>query len=1305
MLILSLIFVALFADLSIMKNLLSHLFLSILCIGQNFTVHSQATIYYDDFEGLTSSWVTTDDVLPNFWIQNTCAGNGTSNSGVQSYYITLGGAIPGCGPTGDSQYAYANSPSGMLMATTFATIDGTCATGLQLSFDYKIEGNVGQDFAHVVYSTDGGFSWNVVGPELTQSAAWSTTSMALPILLDGTMFELGVRFTYDDATITGQPLAIDNFLVTGTDAIDPIISCPGDTNIYVDINCDGTMEDYTGDVTISDNCTAFGGLVVTQNPPAGTIINGTIIDTPVTMIVTDESGNSANCIFTSRTIDTMVATITCPIDTNVYADNFCAGDLEDYTSNAVVFDNCTPFGSLTVTQSPPVGTSITANQVITLTVSGAIPNIDQSCTFNALFVDTISPQIVCPTPTDIFVDNLCDGVIPDYTSSAIQSDNCTLLPFVSQSPIAGSPVTASDLITVVLTVVDGSGNSNQCQFNQPIIDTINPVITCPSNQSEFADINCFSTLSDYTSLVAANDNCSATLSVSQSPIPSSSITGTTTVTITVEDEYNNISSCNFDVSIVDTTSPLLTCPSDFSVSSGVGCMYSLTDLTSLVSANDNCTAAVSIVYSQSPSVGNSLPTGVHTITIDGIDLEGNDGTCTFDLTVQDLFAPTISVCASNQTLYADVNCEATISDYTGLVSATDNCSAIGNLVISQSPVSGSVISTTTAITITVLDENANFTTCVFNAILLDTISPTVTCPNDQLVAIDASCGYTMPDLTGLVTGTDNCSTLGNMNVSQNPIVGSLQTGQTGVFITLTDEQGNSSTCLTNMIPNDLSAPSITCPSPAPVNLGSACDFTLLNYATLSSVLDNCSGYTIDQLPLPGTVVNPSTTNITLTVTDLGGNTDVCAFNLVVFETELPTINCPGDISTCNPTINYSDPTFSDNCLVSMSQTDLSGLSSGVNFPIGITTIEYTAIDSSGNTQVCSFNVEVLDFPSPANIAIDTIYLCNETSTIVSADAITSGSGLWTLVSGQGTFNNQFANSTGLNNIGVGENVYQWTVSTASCGTLFDQIVVVNSLLDLPASTQDTIFACMDASVSLEANTPLYGIGAWTTNGTGIIDDAQSSNTTSSTSNGWQEFVWTISNGACPSTSDTLRVFAMQQPTINQNDTLVCLENDLITLSGNSPSLGQTSYWSVISGSATLSNSASTSTDAFDFGLGNTMILYSINNTVCGTISDTIRVSATLCDGFEPVIPTVITPGNLDGKNDVFTVDFLNVMYPECNAIIFNRWGSIVFESTGYEEPWNGTYQGKLLPLGTYFYRIELNDGTGEVLEGDISIIN
>ncbi|GAB3817882.1 hypothetical protein GCM10028895_14430 [Pontibacter rugosus] len=53
---------------------------------------------------------------------------------------------------------------------------------------------------------------------------------------------------------------------------------------------------------------------------------------------------------------------------------------------------------------------------------------------------------------------------------------------------------------------------------------------------------------------------------------------------------------------------------------------------------------------------------------------------------------------------------------------------------------------------------------------------------------------------------------------------------------------------------------------------------------------------------------------------------------------------------------------------------------------------------------------------------------------------------------------------------------------------------------------------------------------------------------------------------------------------------------------------------------------------------------------------------------------------------------LQLLYPRCKVTVYNRWGSPVYESIGYKREWDGTFNGKILPDGTYYCIIELGEG-------------
>jgi gliding motility-associated-like protein len=1008
--------------------------------------------------------------------------------------------------------------------------------------------------------------------------------------------------------------------------------------------------------------------------------------------------------------DNEAPTVVCPSNIMASVDDDCLYYVRDYRPDALISDNCIDITKLIITQTPTENTVILnsgQSQMVTILVEDLAGN-SSSCTFEITTFDNTAPTVTCPTiAAPLELNANCQAAIPDLSSGVTWSDNCTtdpLLMVFAQSPPSGTLISTGQ--AVEYTVTDPSGNVGSCSTTINLVDNISPVLTCPSDLTEPLNSSCVTLLNDYTSLVSVEENCffNQQVLLTQSPAVGTSIDTPTLLTITGEDEAGNQSTCTFTVTPIDNSAPIINCPLSYSISTNIDCISFMPDVTSLVSTFDNCTAPNDLVITQMPLTGSSLPLGITQVVVEVADQVGNMATCSFEISVEDLTAPDIT-CTGNVTVTIDDQCQGVIGNYSSNLVASDNCTATSLLVVSQSPIEGTIISTNTQIEFTVIDEAGVQSTCNFFAVIEDLTEPEVICPNSVSVTINSSCQYTVPDILPEVTGTDNCSAFSVMTLTQNPVFGSLESGLTAVLITLQDEAGNQGTCITLLIPDDNEAPIITCPSPVPVNNGSNCTYVLPNFSSTTLVLDNCSNFVIEQQPPTGTVIQMGTHMIEMTVSDVAGNMASCSFELVVTENVIPTITCPTNITSCDPNVVYLDPLFNDNCEVTLTQTDNTGLSSGSLFPVGFTLQSFAVTDLSGNSSSCSFVVEVLDFPAQSNIPEDTLFLCETTSTVVSAEAHTTGSGEWTVLSGNGNFNNQFASTTGINNLSYGTNVLVYTIGSASCGFTSDTLVIIASQQPLPASTQDTIYTCASNEVVLLSNTPLYGNGIWTTNdANAVIGNASSSNTSAtSISAGWHEYVWTITNGSCLSTSDTLRVFTSQSATISTADTLICFENQELTIIGVVPTDNETVFWKFIKGVGILSDPVGHTTTISGLNLGENILVYTVLHPTCPSSTDTITIVTQICNELNPDFPTVITPNN-DGKNDLFVINFLEQIYPDLQVTIFNRWGSVVFKSTGYEVPWDGTYNGEPLPMGTYFYRIELNDSEEKVYTGPISII-
>lgn len=83
------------------------------------------------------------------------------------------------------------------------------------------------------------------------------------------------------------------------------------------------------------------------------------------------------------------------------------------------------------------------------------------------------------------------------------------------------------------------------------------------------------------------------------------------------------------------------------------------------------------------------------------------------------------------------------------------------------------------------------------------------------------------------------------------------------------------------------------------------------------------------------------------------------------------------------------------------------------------------------------------------------------------------------------------------------------------------------------------------------------------------------------------------------------------------------------------------------------------------------------------------------------LPDAFSP-NGDGINDRFEIRGIDA-YPSNTLTVFNRWGDRVFLRRGYLGEWAGTdASGKPLPDGTYFFTLDLGDGSA-VLNGPLEI--
>jgi gliding motility-associated-like protein len=115
--------------------------------------------------------------------------------------------------------------------------------------------------------------------------------------------------------------------------------------------------------------------------------------------------------------------------------------------------------------------------------------------------------------------------------------------------------------------------------------------------------------------------------------------------------------------------------------------------------------------------------------------------------------------------------------------------------------------------------------------------------------------------------------------------------------------------------------------------------------------------------------------------------------------------------------------------------------------------------------------------------------------------------------------------------------------------------------------------------------------------------------------------------------------------------------------------------------------------------------YYVTETVAGCESPADMVTIIIED-CEIIVPTAFTP-DADGVHDYWEIVDLDQVYPDNVVTVYNRWGAKLYESEkgNYaSEPWEGKFEGKVLPVGSYYFIIYFNLPDVEPMKGIVTII-
>ena len=166
---------------------------------------------------------------------------------------------------------------------------------------------------------------------------------------------------------------------------------------------------------------------------------------------------------------------------------------------------------------------------------------------------------------------------------------------------------------------------------------------------------------------------------------------------------------------------------------------------------------------------------------------------------------------------------------------------------------------------------------------------------------------------------------------------------------------------------------------------------------------------------------------------------------------------------------------------------------------------------------------------------------------------------------------------------------------------------------------------------------------------------------------------------------TVTVNVLQSPVANAGANKVIFEGQSVQLTASEKN-GNVFYWTpttALSDPNVLDPIASPVDDI-------TYTLHVTSTYKCNTDSSKVFVKV-----YKKItIPNTFSP-NGDGINDYWNIDAL-ITYPDCVLSVFDRYGQQVYHSIGYGKPWNGKYNGQLLPTGTYYYVLDLKNNTPKI---------
>ena len=602
-------------------------------------------------------------------------------------------------------------------------------------------------------------------------------------------------------------------------------------------------------------------------------------------------------------------------------------------------------------------------------------------------IPTSNPQAALTCPDMITVNSCEEGIYTTFAEFEAAGGGFIGLPeecvvdsfaMIEQELINTSGCTYIYLRTYYVS--ETCGNEYTCY--QPVVfeDTTPPtIISCPDNVTLNVDpITCTAT----TVLDGLDFTNECDIATATNDAPATYPLGDTEVTFTVSDACGNSTTCSAIVTVVDTSSLTVMCPSDTT-------NYETCDPSTILpyatielflaaggSVDGNCSSeSMSLTLSSTDEVQAGECPAVIERTYVVTDQNGNTGSCTQLVIASDTLPPMFAV-PQNVTVDCGLESDTTLTGVPSMVN--DNCDANPSITFEDEIGLGNgcpEIATITRAWI-VADACNNADTQYQTIITIDTIAPIAMCVDTVFAYLnavgDATVNPEMIDNGSFDACTDVELFTSSTFISCNQLTTSMEME---IDLIVIDSCGNESTCNSQLVILDTLAVDLISPPNDTFQCLADVDPAFDNFSDYEligggSVEDNCVSQATFYLQSADTTgLCPQVITRVYYYEDLSGNNDTASHTIIVNDTIAPTIvACPADISIsemdiCDTLLVFGAPEVSDNCgEVTITNNYTLDEDTSAIFEGGSYVITFTATDACGNAATCQTSIYVASEP-------------------------------------------------------------------------------------------------------------------------------------------------------------------------------------------------------------------------------------------------------------------------------------------------------------------------------------------------------